>query len=521
MVSDISIHLASSVYASYCFWPPHNTLFYYPIIPAHMFIQIGEVISKFAEDAEKLTEPPRTMPPQPYPTAPMSEDPLEEDTRRWHDERRITKHSRDHYERPAYSASASERPTSHAPPSRTYSMPDYPSEYTPISRHSTENQPTRRPSTREISDVPIRRSEQPYHPGPSTPPPRRDVRDDPHMDMPVNRKRHAPTELDQPVKHPSSPRPNIDTTRPSAFKAKNKRIRINWSQAENQVFFDTIEKYSNEDESTVLKEIVSALDGSRNWVQCKGHFRNLQYVGRIAQTDTNPKQWIVVDSSKSPKPSTSKPSSSTGEKNADSADDDTGQIQAKYGHNGALQQPMDDFDEHDATATGVTTITTNAEDKHDTERGDQMTIHNEHDDGDEQDESFQPIPRDDDRVDNNSNGHVPRKSGKNLRGMRNADIEIHHGDGSDLPNISTSMSRIDADHVNNRDTQHVSQFSRRVSQLPEHRREFSMPLKKQQSSSATNPTNTNASAPQLRSRDQDRRRQSELRLVSNRRLEAD
>lgn len=71
-------------------------------------------------------------------------------------------------------------------------------------------------------------------------------------------------------------------------------MRINWSDAENEVFFDTISKYAHQDESTVLRQIVASLSGSRNWVQCKGHFRNLQVVGRIVHTDTEPKMWKVI-----------------------------------------------------------------------------------------------------------------------------------------------------------------------------------------------------------------------------------
>lgn len=74
-----------------------------------------------------------------------------------------------------------------------------------------------------------------------------------------------------------------------------KRVRVNWSTAENEVFFTTIQRFALRDEPTVLREIVAALNGSRNWVQCKGHFRNLQVVGRIRQTGEEPRRWVVVD----------------------------------------------------------------------------------------------------------------------------------------------------------------------------------------------------------------------------------
>lgn len=83
-----------------------------------------------------------------------------------------------------------------------------------------------------------------------------------------------------PILTPRGPRPN-------------KRIRNNWTDAENALFFDAIRKNANQDETTVLREIVTALHGSRNWVQCKGHFRNLLAVGKITQNRKGHQLWEV------------------------------------------------------------------------------------------------------------------------------------------------------------------------------------------------------------------------------------
>lgn len=459
-------------------------------------LKIGEVITKYAEDADALPQHPRPMSagPQSYAPGPIGESAHDDDARRWREEGRMTKSVRESYGRPPYVSASGERSAAHIPPSHDYSRSYYPSDYPSIPhRRTSEAELMHRSGPRDVPDMHTRRGDHGQHSAPPVSPPHQDIHDDPHDDLVVKRKRRAPIDLDDSMKHSSSPRPNIDTTRPSAFKAKsNKRIRINWSQAENQVFFDTIQKFSTEDEGVVLKEIVTALNGSRNWVQCKGHFRNLQYVGRISQTDTNPKRWIV-EQGKSPKPtgSVSKPSSSTGEKNPDSPNDETQPSQAKFGHNGALQQPMVDFDQHNASAPDVTTAPTNAEDKSQTER-DQMTMHGENDDDngdvDEQDDDYQSINKhNEDRVDNNnnSNGHVSRRNTKSLRGMPNAVTQIQSHDNIHPSNVaSSSTSRVDdvADHDAERDLRHANQTVRRQSY--DLRRDIAMPLKKQTSSTS-------------------------------------
>lgn len=78
----------------------------------------------------------------------------------------------------------------------------------------------------------------------------------------------------------------------------SKRVRINWSEAENKAFFDTITKFSHLEEASLLKELVKEMGGARTWIQCKGHFRNLVVVGRIVYRDTHPKGWMVSDEGK-------------------------------------------------------------------------------------------------------------------------------------------------------------------------------------------------------------------------------
>eukprot|EP00177_Eucheuma_denticulatum_P007882 GFKZ01014355.1.p1 GENE.GFKZ01014355.1~~GFKZ01014355.1.p1 ORF type:complete len:441 (+),score=77.36 GFKZ01014355.1:273-1595(+) len=107
------------------------------------------------------------------------------------------------------------------------------------------------------------------------------------------RKRHAsdvPTflrkeGLDDKVAAPTEHRPS-------------KRVRINWSEAENKIFFGTVTKFSHLDEASLLKELVKDMGGARTWIQCKGHFRNLVVVGRIAYRETHPKGWVVSDDAK-------------------------------------------------------------------------------------------------------------------------------------------------------------------------------------------------------------------------------
>ena len=70
---------------------------------------------------------------------------------------------------------------------------------------------------------------------------------------------------------------------------------MNWTDAENATFFDTIRRYATEDDNSVLHRIVTALSGSRTLIQCKGHFRNMLVVGRVIQSETEPRRWIVVE----------------------------------------------------------------------------------------------------------------------------------------------------------------------------------------------------------------------------------
>ena len=97
--------------------------------------------------------------------------------------------------------------------------------------------------------------------------------------------------------HPGGERSDSDLAKGRPHGARvphkpGKRTRVNWSEEENLRFFDVIKKFATSDESTVLREAVHVLS-SRNWVQCKGHFRNMQSIGRISQTDTEPKVWVI------------------------------------------------------------------------------------------------------------------------------------------------------------------------------------------------------------------------------------
>ncbi|KAI0563878.1 hypothetical protein FGB62_33g019 [Gracilaria domingensis] len=103
------------------------------------------------------------------------------------------------------------------------------------------------------------------------------------------------SELDHRSRQPLQviPLERSENLRAYAQPRPHKRIRINWTDEENSLFFDTIRKNSDKDEQTVLREIVSALGGSRNWIQCKGHFRNLFAVGRITREKDASKSWMV------------------------------------------------------------------------------------------------------------------------------------------------------------------------------------------------------------------------------------
>lgn len=328
-----------------------------------------------------------------------------------------------------------------------------------------------------------------------------------------------PTDSDEPSKQGAAPQPSLDTTRPSAFKAKSiKRVRINWSQSENKVFFNTITKHATQDESTVLKEIVTALNGSRNWVQCKGHFRNLQYVGRISQTSTTPKRWLVVENQTTKSQKTSpgtKPSSSApgGKGDADVHDSDRAVDSAR--HLPALM----DFDTH---AGGATT-----EDKsNQVQKQDRANMHEEEDEDvdEDHDEEYgsQSANKETDvaeaRNAHHANGHVSRKGGKSVRGMRkppNGDSRIfephatHHDathdemvsstyEPSDLQTIADQTVH-DLHHVNDAHVPRVKSFESR---------DMAIPLKKQQAPAQM----SLLPSQQIRPRDsRDKRRYTDIR----------
>lgn len=73
-----------------------------------------------------------------------------------------------------------------------------------------------------------------------------------------------------------------------------KRVRVNWSEFENNALFETTRRFPHMREEDLLIEIVSALGGSRTRFQTKGRFRNLLASGRIRASETTPKQWIVM-----------------------------------------------------------------------------------------------------------------------------------------------------------------------------------------------------------------------------------
>lgn len=75
---------------------------------------------------------------------------------------------------------------------------------------------------------------------------------------------------------------------------RQKRTRVDWTEAENVVLFAALEKYSHLPENDLLHEIVKALGGSRTLFQTRGRFRNLLANGRIRTSNTVPKRWIVV-----------------------------------------------------------------------------------------------------------------------------------------------------------------------------------------------------------------------------------
>lgn len=78
-----------------------------------------------------------------------------------------------------------------------------------------------------------------------------------------------------------------------------KRVRVNWTSEENDVFFDTVRRNSTMDEQSIIRAIVASLGGKRNWTQCKGHFRNLVFVKKIT-LDEKSKRWSVDPNAKRP-----------------------------------------------------------------------------------------------------------------------------------------------------------------------------------------------------------------------------
>lgn len=78
-----------------------------------------------------------------------------------------------------------------------------------------------------------------------------------------------------------------------------KRVRINWTNQENRVFFDTVKRSSTLDEQSLIRAIVANMGGKRNWTQCKGHFRNLVFVNKI-MLDEKTKRWSVNPEAKRP-----------------------------------------------------------------------------------------------------------------------------------------------------------------------------------------------------------------------------
>lgn len=73
----------------------------------------------------------------------------------------------------------------------------------------------------------------------------------------------------------------------------SRRVRVNWTDEENEILFATIEKHSSLSEDDVLQEVVKALQGSRTWFQTKGRFRNLLASGKICASDKHPQRWLV------------------------------------------------------------------------------------------------------------------------------------------------------------------------------------------------------------------------------------
>lgn len=78
-----------------------------------------------------------------------------------------------------------------------------------------------------------------------------------------------------------------------------KRVRINWTNQENGIFFDTVRRSATLDEQSLIRAIVANMGGKRNWTQCKGHFRNLVFVNKIS-LDEKTKKWSVNPDAKRP-----------------------------------------------------------------------------------------------------------------------------------------------------------------------------------------------------------------------------
>lgn len=78
-----------------------------------------------------------------------------------------------------------------------------------------------------------------------------------------------------------------------------RRVRVNWSEEEEEVLMETVGKFKHLDEDSLLQEIVKELGGSRTWFQVKGHFRNILTSGKIRGSGTIPHYWIVTEDDRS------------------------------------------------------------------------------------------------------------------------------------------------------------------------------------------------------------------------------
>lgn len=431
------------------------------------FIKIGDVITKYAEGIEKLTPstPPSAIPSHSY--TPTTQPAPHDNQSQWYDMPRLSKQPRDPLSSTRYLESQRQRDVERQRRQRDRQSPLSPYYQSEYHRHHTNPESYLLQSRHDPANIHDRRSSAQHslHRSPS---------DDPHMSA-TRLKRRSPlpiTDLEDTIK-PSSPHLHVESTRPSSFRTKQpKRIRINWSQSENDVFFETIQKFDTKDESALLKEIVAALNGSRNWVQCKGHFRNLQFVGRISQTTAHPKKWLVNDPAKTIKPTsggtssggvasasvgvatsgshespnivdTSKDPTITGDKNDTAVpkrndnNDDSSHTQ-KFVHPDTLHQELVDFEQKSAALTGSDVGLDNklpkTEVEHELEEREQIIIHDDDHDVDEdelvEDTDYPGIGKDGDKSIKNirANGHRSDVS-KHLLGLMvanrdNVDVDL-------------------------------------------------------------------------------------------------